>query len=191
MLACSLDCCDPIKIILPQPWRCVETDAFWIVYVQLGYQAAKSADHDPDSEGVKSGLTNAFKNETTDDVNCIETGYHEPVGGTGSIIFLETAADHDRTLFQQPQFDSDNNPISPPVRRRTAVHEVGHQFGLDGGETVAMGKPTQGFWIMSSPGYESRKGQKGLFWEPFAFQPRHINILRCRRKSPGRGPGDP
>jgi hypothetical protein len=177
---------------LTNPGACVERDDFWVVYEQLGYQPATAEDLDPDNESAKSGLTRTFKNETIDDVNCFDANYHEPVGGTGSIIYLETARDQDRILAKQPEYDADGNRMSEaPVHKRTTAHEMGHQFGLDGGETVAKGLPTHGFGIMSSPGFDTKPGIIGLFWEPLSFTPRHLNILRCRQKSPGRGPGDP
>lgn len=78
------------------------------------------------------------------------------------MIYLETARDHDRSLKS-----------GSLVRKRVTPHEIGHQFGLHG-DTDA------GFGIMSI-GVE----------QPRRFVDRHLNILRCRQKSPGRGPGDP
>ena len=139
---------------------CNESDGFWIVYLQMAYQHTTNQDHDPDVEAATSGFTHAFLG-LIDDVPRDCSGV--PVGGTGSLIYLETARDHDRS----------QSPGQTLIRERTAPHEVGHQFGLKGDTQFGLG-------VMSL-----------LSHEPIQFHPRHLHVIRCRVKSPGRGPGDP
>jgi hypothetical protein len=134
---------------------CVEANDFWVVYVQLAYQYASSFDNDPDGEFTQSGATRTFVGQLADTIpaDCSAV----PVGGTGSLVFLEVARDHDVNLG-----------TGTLIRRRVAAHEVGHQFGLHGDT------PT-GFGIMSlDPN------------QPLRFVDQHLHILRCRVSSPGR-----
>ena len=125
-------------------------DAFWIVYVQLTYQGDLIFDNDPDSEQAQGGVTLTFGS-----ANDASATVPVPRGGNSSLIYLEANTDHARDFVND-------------WRKRTAPHEVGHQFGLKGhDETVTE------FGIMNNGG-------------PLTFGPRHLNMLRWRVKSPGR-----
>ncbi len=129
-----------------------ESDAFWVIYLQIGYQSDVNTDGDPNSEFILpnqavTGATPSFG--SADDIaSCAGV----PRGGEGSLVYIETSR------------DVDVHGAAADTRIRTAPHEVGHQFGLKG--------DVDGFGIMSDSG-------------PLEFVPAHINILRCRVKSPG------
>jgi hypothetical protein len=125
------------------------SSSFWISYLQIGYQHVVNMDKDPNSEGGAGGATTSVGS-----VDEISGCTNVPRGGAASILFIETMRDSD--VYRVPTGD---------LRSRTAPHEVGHQFGLQGDTQT-------GFGIMSYSG-------------PRSFDPRHINILRCRRASPG------
>jgi len=103
-----------------------ESDDFWVVYVQIGYQPDSTADGDPDSETMfVGGLTVTDNgNDLTNDV----TNPNVPKGAEASIVFLETMRDGVRHGFRN-------------LIKGTVPHEIGHQFGLKGDDT--------GFGIMS------------------------------------------
>jgi hypothetical protein len=87
-----------------------ESDGFWVVYVQLGYQGGTTNDGDPDSEFIIAGITDLDQATASNDATSEAS---VPRGGQGSFVFLEAARDVDR-------------------RARPAPHEIGHQFGLKG-----------------------------------------------------------
>lgn len=91
-----------------------ESDAFWIVYVQLAYQGGVSIDNDPNSESAEGGATVSLGH-----ADSITSVTEVPRGGNGSLIYLETAADDERS-------EAGDFP------KRVVPHEVGHQFGLKG-----------------------------------------------------------
>jgi hypothetical protein len=127
----------------------IESDAFWVVYIQLAYQGGLTEDLDPKKGEVPiGGITDRieFFDDATSEVSV-------PQGGQGSLAFLEDDRDADLTLGHD-------------FRIRTAPHEIGHQFGLQGDD------PRRAFGIMNVTG-------------ALAFVPRHLNVLRWRVKSPG------
>jgi hypothetical protein len=102
-----------------------ESDNFWVVYLQMGYQGDLTMDIDPGTEPALGGATTQVG--SVDDV----TGSAGVViGGQGSLVFVEGSRDGDITIM-----------IGDDFKLRTAPHEVGHQFGLRG--------DAAGFGIMS------------------------------------------
>jgi hypothetical protein len=96
----------------------IESDGFWVVYIQLAYQGGVTEDLDPKKgEEPLGGITDRF--EFFDDATSEAS---VPQGGQGSLVFLETDRDADLTLGRD-------------FRIRTAPHEVGHQFGLLGDDS--------------------------------------------------------
>jgi hypothetical protein len=81
-----------------------ETDLFWSVYVVTGFEPAPERDQDPDPQTGALGLTDGDQRQM-------------------SIVFFEAirdgAASRQLTL-----------PPAAEIRRRTTVHEIGHQFHL-------------------------------------------------------------
>jgi hypothetical protein len=88
----------------------IESDGFWVVYLQLAYQGGVTEDVDPDNESIIVGITDLDEATASNDATSEAS---VPRGGQGSLVFLESARDADR-------------------RARPAPHEVGHQFGLKG-----------------------------------------------------------
>lgn len=141
-----------------------ETDDFWTVYIQLAYQPGidrfgtsfpQSVDGDPDSEDYISGIVLGF---TIDAV----TGWQGvPAGGHGSLVFLETLKDSDRSY-----------PAISIERLRTTPHETAHQLGVKG-DTDSRDPNQSFFGIMSYNNIQTR------------FVASHINVMRWRVKSPG------
>jgi hypothetical protein len=103
-----------------------ESDAFWVVYLQVAYQEDASQDNDPNFEEGLTGATTAYVDGLTDSV---VNSAGVPRGADGSLIFLEVMRDVEINQ-------------SLPRLRRTPAHEIGHQMGLRGDN------PT-GFGIMS------------------------------------------
>ena len=127
-------------------------DDFWISYLQIGYQGDTMLDFDPIDESDGSslgGVTPAFSG------NNITGCSNVPQGGTGSFVFQEALRD----VFLFYNLANDN---------RTAPHEIGHQFGLEGDDSEG----TTTDWLLM-------EGTSDL------FHPKHVNIIRCRVKSPG------
>jgi len=91
-----------------------ESDNFWVAYVQVAYQPEALTDFDPNTESSTGGYT--IVNGDTDDVS---SSAGVPIGGDGSLVFIETM--RDRVRFPGSILDT-----------ITAPHEVGHQFGLKG-----------------------------------------------------------
>lgn len=90
--------------------QAAESDAFWVVYVQVGYQGRSERDNDPGEEGATGGVTLT----TTGGTGHVATSAATvPQGGPGSLVYLEAMQDFG--LF------------FPTV---AAPHEVGHQLGL-------------------------------------------------------------
>jgi hypothetical protein len=90
-----------------------ENDNFWVVYVQIAYQPNVDRDCDANEEQCTAGIT-----PTTITVNSVLNESEVPIGGPGSLIFIETMRDGD---------DSTNK-----FRIKDIPHEIGHQFGIDG-----------------------------------------------------------
>lgn len=105
-----------------------ESDNFWVVYLQLGYQGDLAQDIDPATEPATSGATTQIG--SVDDVT---SSAGVVTGGQGSLIFVEGSRDGDLTIM-----------IGDDFKLRTAPHEVGHQFGIRG--------DAPGFGIMSQSG---------------------------------------
>lgn len=99
-----------------------ESREFWVVYSQLAYQGDTNYDNDPVGRLAHGGVTLAPHK-----ADRIRSCGDVPIGGNGSLIFLETSIDADPTGVSQ----SGHMP-----------HEVGHQFGLDGDRS--------GFGVMSN-----------------------------------------
>lgn len=137
-----------------------ESSDFWIVYIQLGYQGDVNIDSDPNSE---NGIAGTGLGTSLD---LISSCSGVPKGGNGSLVYLEAARDVEENT-RTPQGN-----ITLPFKKKTAPHEVGHQFGLRGDNVPGSGSDPTDYGIMS---YSA-----GLF-----LAPQHINILRCRVKSPG------
>jgi hypothetical protein len=81
------------------------SDGYWVVYLQGSFQDVTTADDDPNSEittGVVAGVTLSLKYD-------------------GSLIYTEAIRD----VEINQQFGTN------AYLRKTVVHEVGHQFGLD------------------------------------------------------------
>jgi hypothetical protein len=101
----------------------IESDEFWVVYLQLGYQGGIANDGDPNTELIFGGITEQLQG-VSDNATSEAT---VPGGGQGSFVFLESARDGD--IAQEYNW-----------RERSAPHEVGHQFGLKGdNEKAAFG----------------------------------------------------
>lgn len=98
-----------------------ESDDFWVVYVQLGYQYDIDYCWDPPdaTTGAAGGITVLFGI-----TNTASSRESVPRGGNGSIIFLEAIRDVLGTLLDDGQ---------------DVPHEVGHQFGLAGDTKVNSG----------------------------------------------------
>jgi len=105
-----------------------ESDNFWVVYVQIGYQGDLTQDIDPATEPATAGATTQFG--SVDDVT---SSAGVVTGGQGSLVFIESSRDGDLTIM-----------IGDDFKVRTGPHEVGHQFGLRG--------DAPGFGIMSQSG---------------------------------------
>ena len=79
-------------------------------------------------------------------------------GGDGAWVFVETCRD---------RLANDVPPAAPGLVERDVVHEIGHQCGLDdlaGG--IMAGR------LQNAP-------------PVLGFIPSHLNLLRCRVRSPG------
>lgn len=125
-----------------------ERDDFWVILVQLAYQEDIASDTDPDPQEATGGGTATYG--IADDLTgCVGM----PLGGDGSLVFLETQRDVDLRGYD--------------LKKRSMPHEVGHQLGLKGDN-------------MSVPEFGVMNPEGGL-----TFGPRHLNVLRCRVKSPG------
>ena len=135
----------------------VQSDDFWIVYIQIGYQPAVSEDCDPNKNNCLGGVTPSLITNARDAMR----NYEEiPQGAEGSIVFIEAMRDYDA-----------NAPGSSlKFRIQTIPHEIGHQFGLRGDNRDPVTLPVQGLM-----GYSSG----------FTFADEHLNIIRWRKKSPG------
>jgi len=105
-----------------------ESDNFWVVYVQIGYQGDLPQDIVPATEPATAGATTQFG--SVDDVT---SSAGVVTGGQGSLVFIESSRDGDLTIM-----------IGDDFKVRTGPHEVGHQFGLRG--------DAPGFGIMSQSG---------------------------------------
>lgn len=108
-----------------------ESNDFWVVYVQVGYQPGPPDDNDPYNENELTGVTIRLGGVSVDTV-VDSSGV--PRGGEGALVFIETMRDADR----QEGLGSVRNRVG------TAPHEIGHQFGLQG--------DARNFGIMSSGG---------------------------------------
>jgi hypothetical protein len=104
-------------------------DDFWVVYLQIAYQGDSGSDDDPagDSPNIEQGITLSLTN------NKLITSQNDPVpiGGQGSLIYIETLADNPTVMG------------SLDTRRIVVPHELGHQFGLAHG--VGLGIMSEGF----------------------------------------------
>ena len=105
-----------------------ESDNFWVVYLQIGYQGDLTQDCDPYTEGSTGGITVQYG--VVDDVT---NSSGVPQGGQGSHVYVEASRDGDLAFM-----------LGDDLKVRTAPHEVGHQFGLKG--------DALGFGLMSQSG---------------------------------------
>lgn len=146
-----------------------EKDDFWVAYLQLAYQGGVLGDNDPGYEEATGGVTPDA--DTDDDPPPPPPPGLPPLfpsGGHGALIYMETCRDVDR--------DFDDSPYPSPYQTiwcvEVPVHELGHQFGLNG--------DTKDY--PSGPNYF---GVMGYSRTSYSFVERHINLLRSRVKSPG------
>jgi hypothetical protein len=95
----------------------IESDNFWVVYVQIAYQPDPTEDSDPGTESAAGGYTPSYTNGTTDEVTSSASVTR---GADGSLLFIETVRDRIRY------------PPLSIMDTIAAPHEVGHQFGLKG-----------------------------------------------------------
>lgn len=130
----------------------LESDGFWIVAIQLGYQHASDQDCDPNDEGCAPGVTLAYDTA----VNTVNNSNEVPIGGDGSLIYIEVQRD---------------GAVNKGNDRRAATvpHEIGHQMGLFGDNSSGLGVMSYGphepkifvpqhinvlRWRVKSPGYQ-------------------------------------
>lgn len=146
-----------------------ERDDFWIGYILIGYQSAQNAENDPQltpqSQGQLwvGGVTPPV-NGSSDLADGTTDSAGVPRGANGTVFYIEALRDLDAgpNLYGGLPYKS---------RIRTAPHELGHAFGIDGDGNVPE------YEIMASEGVST-----GLqFWYS------HINLMRWRIKSPGEG----
>ncbi|MDQ3798462.1 MAG: hypothetical protein M3384_03335 [Acidobacteriota bacterium] len=133
-----------------------EADDYWVAYIQIGYQPGIDKDADPNfatvaDTGDVGGNTPALTG------NIASSTIPVPLGGQGSLIYIETISDYIRS--QQIT-----------ERGLTVVHELGHQFGIEGHRT------NDGV-MKKAIGLVQTADEK--------FVPDHINMIRWRIKSPG------
>ncbi len=138
-----------------------ETQYFWASYLAAAWQADYDVDKDPNDEKyVPVGQTYATVHNT-----------NLSKGGDISIYLKEVIKD-----AQVP-----NN-----YKQSIIAHEIGHQFGLDHGDT---GADLDGDGLYDGdpnvPEYPAM-GLMGVYsTEISMFIPRHINLIRSRKLSPG------
>lgn len=92
----------------------VERNDFWVAYVQIAYQPLSSVDCDPNQEGEQISGCSGGVTPAEGNVDSVTSSSTVPVGGEGSLVFIETVRD----------FHLGRNR----VRARTVPHEIGHQF---------------------------------------------------------------
>lgn len=152
-----------------------ESDDFWVAYLIFAYQPGLSEDLDSNfNENPVVGKTPNISCDCYSSSNCPRPANNctsLPLGGPGSLVFLETSQDYRKIWL---------NPPSPfPVKvfnemETTVPHELGHQLGLRGDEVSTL------FKIMDYQHPQTSSGNVVV-----GFHPHHINILRSRIKSPG------
>jgi hypothetical protein len=135
----------------------IRSEDFWIAYLNICYQGNETADFD---NYIETGLGGVVPNSSV--INDVPSNPNQiSQGGDGALIFIETMRDADDVVFEGQ------------VRRTrewVAIHEMGHQLGLAGDNMK------QNFGIMNPP---------RMPLDAMQFVPRHINVLRWRKFSPG------
>jgi hypothetical protein len=96
-----------------------ENDSYWVAYIQVAYQGDENADLDLNNEPGLGGIT-----VTSSTADFVHSEADVPVGGDGSLIYIETLRDL-------------NANKGVDARRRAAPHEVGHQMGITGDNELA------------------------------------------------------
>lgn len=135
-----------------------ESDDFWVGYVLLGYQHYIASDMDPDTEYSASPGPAGGITSVFGDADTVPASISNfPRGGDNTVLYLETCRDID--------IESPKRMLQVEFEFATAPHEIGHQMGLAG--------DTSGYGIMHTN-------------ETLIFVPNHLNMLRTRRKSPGK-----
>ncbi|MFN0206683.1 MAG: hypothetical protein ACKVS6_10285 [Planctomycetota bacterium] len=138
-----------------------EKHTFWVVYALSCYQYEYREDLDPhgDIEGVTWGIV-------IDSVGQLSTT-NVALGGKACTVYLESIADTVATGLPS------GNPTDAALEARTVPHEIGHQFGL--AHTTGV--------MFTNPGVTANWGGAGI---TFIFNNSDLNLLRCRRNSPGK-----
>jgi hypothetical protein len=135
-----------------------ETELLWTVYLTTAYEADKSQDHDPPTEGAMYGLTEGSRLQI-------------------STVWLETAHDH---FFQRQGIGAAAERLTAQSwRARIAVHELGHQFiGLQR-DLVAGHRNDDANILQNDPIHVPD--------DVYYFHPIERARLRLLRDSPGKG----
>ena len=105
-----------------------------------------------------SGLCTGGATVNIHTVDDVTSASQVPVGSQGSLVFIETMRDLDLFLITGGDWSD--------FRIRSAPHEIGHQFGIEGDAAGV------DFGIMNPTG-------------DLKFVDRHLNVLRWRKRSPG------
>jgi hypothetical protein len=144
-----------------------ENDDFWIGYLQLAYQGGVPEDDDPNSEKAVGGEMppGDTANDPPPPPRPGSVPVPFPAGGHGALVYMETCRDVDRV------HDGFPNPYPNIWCVEVPVHELGHQFGLEGDTPNLTG--TEYFGVM------------GYSRQTYSFVERHINLMRSRIQSPG------
>ena len=134
-----------------------ESDDFWVAYIQIAYQGDANRDFDPNF-GL-GPLDQDLAGQTTTDplTNSVTNSSQVPVGGNGSLIYIETLRDY--FTFR----GRGENGL-------TVAHELGHQFGIQGHRGTDK--------VMQISTASVQAGDE-------KFVSDHINIIRWRVRSPG------
>jgi hypothetical protein len=134
-----------------------EADNFWVAYFQVAYQPEINFDRDSDVDhGLIAYPSTLGLSPTSSLIDIVPADCSiMPIGGHGSFVFQEVIRDE----FNVAEI-KDNG--------LTAPHELGHQLGING----------DGY----GPG---QKIMSRLLNPEPSFIPEHLNLLRCRVKSPG------
>jgi hypothetical protein len=151
-----------------------ESSLFWVVYVLKSWQGSFDSDFDSDAEPSNLGGSVNPQNPV-----CNSSFLHNSALSQGSeisCIFLEI---HNENPTQNIQ--------------TILAHEVGHQFGLHHGLNQINGPCFEDEYCIPDafvPEFDLLGGM-GLMSDGYCFPAtisftnRHINLIRCRDKSPG------